>query len=768
MKKIISLFSLQLLFIVGLYAQPVVRITKNDAASTIVEIQFNPNITSITIAQALQIPGCTPWQQKGAPDLPKYTFSLQIPDLANTTTTILSQSASYINDVDVQPSKGKLSRLQDPATIPFIEGGVYNVNDYYPASITNASQPFIQRDVRGQTWQVSPYQYNPITKQLKVNIYLKLEIKYNGTNGINSLIRNPLANKINETFYQLYKNQFINYEFTAKKNTRYAPIVENDNLLIYCPNKYLTTIQPFVEWKKQKGIYTTVVDVDNLPGMDLQAEIFADIKNKYTGQLGTSQVSHVLMIGNDADIPVMEDGNATLFSLGSDNPYGYMLGNDHRAEIIVGRFSGANANQIAAQVSKSIAYEKTPLVNGTSTDWFNTQVSVASNASTRGDDNQLDFEHERQIADSNINNGPYKQKLELFDGAHGGADDPTDPQNTDIIKAINNGNGVGLINYTGHGYYDRLVTTGFKITDVDSLTNTNGNWPFMLVVGCSPGDFINSNECLAEKLSYATMNNVASKPVGTIINAMSTVAQWWNEPMEVQDEFNALLRGARPFAIKHTFGGMMVNAFGSMMDKYNIYNGTTFIDSGGNQMTDTWQIFGDPTLVVRTGNWGTINCSNFSVLPNLGTTFSMNCNANGADVCLYQNGEILATTKVVNNIASFSFAPVDISKLIHLTATKYNNIPLVGYVYNPVQIKQQALLNTITVLPNPIANDVTISSPSAISSIEIINTQGAIVQATSCNGSKQYNLKLSNIASGVYYCKVITANGIVVKKVVKQ
>jgi gingipain R len=499
--------------------------------------------------------------------------------------------------------------------------------------------------------------------------------------------------------------------------------------------------------------------------MDLQAEIFTDIKTRFTA---LSNLSHVLMIGNDADIPVMEDGNATLFSLGSDNPYGYQLGNDHRAEIIVGRFSGANAAQIAAQVSKCIAYEKTPLINGTTIDWFNTQVAIASNASTIGDDNQLDYQHERQIADSNMNAGPYKQKIELFDGSHGGLDATTDPQSVDVINAINYNNGVGLINYTGHGYYDRVVTSNFNITDVDSLKNTAGNWPFMLVVGCSPGDFINSNECLAEKLCYATTNDVVNKPVGTIINAMSTVAQWWNEPMEAQDEFNALLRGNRPFAIKHTFGGMMVNAFGSMMDKYNIYNSGVFIDSGGNQMTDTWQIFGDPTLVVRTGNWGSINCNNLSALPNLATTFSMNCNANGADLCLYQNGEILATTKVVNNVANFTFAPVDTTKPILITATKYNYIPFSAYWNSALNISNIALIKGTSLYPNPTTNNVIVNSVSTIISIDVINMQGAVVQTMLCNNSKQYTLNMASIAAGAYQCKIVTDAGVVVKKVVKQ
>jgi gingipain R len=758
MKKI-KLFAIVILFFTAInaIAQPIVKVVSQSATETIVEIFFpENNVSNNFSADKIALKGCNQWQVKGAPDLPKFAFSLQVPYSKDAVVGILEMHSNKFQNVYVGPSKGRFSRDQDPEKIIATQGNVYQANQFFPTMITNASKPYLLRDLRGQTIHVSPIQYNPITKDCLAFSYLKLIIQYNIPATQNIVNRFEPPTNINETFAQLYANQFVNYSGNLsndiEKKQRYTPVVEGDQLLVLCPNKYLANIAPFVKWKKMKGIHTTLVDVDTIAGGVNQVTIFNTIKSYYEQKA----ISHVQMVGNVADIP--QYTGATIFGVGSDNPYGYLAGGDHYPDVMIGRFVGTSAADIDAQVYKSVQYEKLPQLQSK---WFSNAMAIASNQGP-GDDAQYDWQHERDIADSLINQGPYKHKYELFDGNHGGVDGPNNPISNEIIDSINT-RGASVINYTGHGSATNIVTGQFSVNEVPYLTNTNGNWPFMLVVGCSPGYYVDAITCLAEKLSTSTDAN--QKPIGTVINAMSTVAQWWYEPMQAQDEFNAVMRNARKFPIKHTFAGMLNNGFCSMMDQYNLPGTSDSVS--GDQMTDTWQIFGDPTLVVRTDDSGKINAGYSNNIPVNATSFTVSCNTEGADGCLFYKNEILAIAKVIGGVLNFSFPQgKPDNSFVDLTVTKYDYIP---YIYSsPTSIANNVIAQSINVYPNPASDKINIESPVAIEQLQIINSFGQVVVQQQTGLATSMQLNIESIAPGLYTILVQTKSGIIAKKFVKK
>ncbi len=735
------------------FSQPKINIISSSDTKTVVEIFFEPlAISENTAVDNLIIKGCTQWQQKGYADIPKYTFSIKIPDNREAEVTVLEQQTSVYQNITIQPSKGKLSRIQNPENIALEYGDSYTTNSYFPATIATANVPYILRDYRGQAFHIAPVQYNAFTKQLNAYQYLKLEINYTKPSTENIIRRKENPSSIAETFHQLYSNHFLNYEL--EKKTRATPFLENDKMLVMCPQKFLTTIQLFVDWKKMKGIYTTLVNVDTLTGGVTQATVFNFIKNYYLDH----GITHVLIVGNETDIPVMDGG--TIYSTGSDNPYGYMMGSDHYAEILVGRFTGGITKDINAQVQKSVQYEKTPQTNF---DWYKTVAGIASNDNSQGDDLQYDWQHERVICDSLITQGPYKKKLEFYDGTHGGLDDAGNPSSLNIIDSINK-SGIGIINYTGHGSVGGIVTSNFSVNEIPLMHNTNGNWPCMLIVGCQAGEFVTPTKCLAESLAMA-VDTINTKPVGTIINASSTVNQWWKEPMEAQDEFNNVLCDARPYPIKHSFAGMLINGFFSMMDAYNIPNDP----DAGNQMTDTWEIFGDPSLVIKSANWGTIICGNSGGIPVGATSYTLSCNTDSADICLYYKGEILATAKSVSGVANFTFpAMTDTSLPVYITATKYNYSPYLDNTKNAVSIQNIVLSNAISVYPNPATEVLKIESTIPFSKVQIMNQVGAVMKNYISNNLKVMQVNMQDVSAGIYFLKIETEQGSIYKKISKQ
>ena len=69
----------------------------------------------------------------------------------------------------------------DPVTIPYTYGNVYSQNQFYPGQLVQLQHPYIVRDLRGQAVWVFPFQYNPVTKELRVYSEIHFKVKANGT-----------------------------------------------------------------------------------------------------------------------------------------------------------------------------------------------------------------------------------------------------------------------------------------------------------------------------------------------------------------------------------------------------------------------------------------------------------------------------------------------------------------------------------------------------------------------------------------------------------
>ena len=182
-----------------------IRLISQDNNSVLVEYQLNNYslIDSKTINsiqhKKLVIEGGRPILKLGEPELLKFTSNIQIPETGVSNFTIVDSKYSVIESVNIIPSKGNLYRNIDPNLIPFNKGSLYELDQDYPSSIFSLSQPYIQRDIRGQTLNFIPFQYNPVQKTLKVYNKIIVKIEFNvSEKGNNELLRNNDENILNE------------------------------------------------------------------------------------------------------------------------------------------------------------------------------------------------------------------------------------------------------------------------------------------------------------------------------------------------------------------------------------------------------------------------------------------------------------------------------------------------------------------------------------------------------------------------------------------
>ncbi len=611
---------------------------------------FNINevMTSKGLAYTLSIKKGSPMEVAGAPDLPKLTASLVIPDNAEMEIVVISSSYKDFPGMDIAPSKGVLTRDIDPATVPYRYGAEYSQDAFYPGTLTGLRDPYILRDLRGQTLIVYPFQYNPATKVLRVYNDLTVEVRKISDNGKNPMVRKTKEIRINKEFTAIYSRHFLNYG-----PINYTPLDEYGNILVISCGTFMTAMQPYVNWKRSIGFPTKMVSIDSVGNTPAQ------IKQYITDYYNANGLTFVLLVGDNAQVKTYQGSGV---GGASDNYYGYIVGSDHYIDVFIGRFSAENVDQVTTQVQRTIDYEQNPQYR--TDDWLTSVIGIGSDQGP-GDDGEYDYQHIRH-QQTQLLAYTYTWNPELFDGTQGGNDLPGNPTPATVTTAVNEG--ASLILYCGHGSMTSWGTTGFSNSNVTSLTN-QGKLPFIWSVACVNGEFMNGT-CFAEAWLRATNSG---QPTGAIAFFGSTINQSWNSPMAGEDEMTDILAESYPDNIKRTFAGLSLNGCFEMIDEYG---------TDGANMADTWTVFGDPSIMVRTKNPDTLLVSHPSSLILGATSILVTCNENGARATLSLNDTILATGLVTNESVQLSFpALVNPNDTLHLTVSSYNAIPYQSNIY---------------------------------------------------------------------------------------
>jgi len=594
-------------------------------------------------AYQLLLENASPLLDKGAPDVLKVTSSVIIPDMAGMDVRVLSSDFTEYENILIAPSKGNLYRDVDPNTVPFSFGETYEVDEFFPGKLAELRDPYIIRDHRGQTVVVYPFQYNPVSKILRVYHSMEVEVFKANDNGSNPLIREKMPEKISLEYAAIYDMHFLN---NTQGLTDYTPVSEHGNMLIISYGDFIPAVQPLADWRIQTGTPCEIVDVASIGSS-------AQIKSYIADYYNTNGLTFVLLVGDAQQVP-------TSYSSGdSDNNYAYIVGNDHYPDVFIGRFSAENITQVETQVNRTLEYEQNPDMGF---NWFDRATGIASDQGP-GDDNEYDYDHIRNIQDDLLN-FTYTYAAELFDGSQGGNDAPGNPSPATVAVEVNAG--TSIMNYTGHGSTTSWGSSGFSNSDVNSLTN-NHMWPFIWSVACVNGNFV-GNTCFAEAWLRATN---AGEPSGAVATMMSTINQSWNPPMCGQDEMVDVLVETYPSNINRTFGAASMHGCMQMNDEYG---------SGGDEMTDTWVCFGDPALHVRTAMPQTMAATYMPTLLIGMDYFEITSNSEGGTACLSEDGNIIASGIIEGSTVTLSFPALTDPTTLTLTITGFNFLPHINQI----------------------------------------------------------------------------------------
>ncbi len=574
-----------------------------------------------------------------SPDLERVFASLRIDPTAQYTVEVIGSDYLELNQVKLAPSKGNLTRDILPSQIAYEFGPAYQKNEFFPGELADLSDPFVIREERGLNTYFYPLQYNPVSETLRIYREISIRLVEVDETPVNPLLSRRDGSKSTSEFEAIYEQQFINYP-----SAKYTVVPEDGEMLIICHPNFWEVMQPFVSWKIQRGMPTTMVDVTQIGNL---AAINSYIADFYTNH----NLTYLLLVGDANFVPTN-----TLASGHSDNAFGYLVGNDSYPDVFVGRFSAETVADAQTMVDRVIDYELNPVVGS----HYEHALGIASQEGP-GDDQEYDYQHMR-VMQNKLLAYHYSTASEFFEGSQGGLDAAGDPTSTMVANQVNTASGVIL--YTGHGSTTSFSTSGLSNTHVDNLSNT-GKLPFVWAVACVNGNFV-GNTCFGEAWTRSQHNN---EPAGAIATLMSTINQSWNPPMAGQDEMVDILVESFSNNIKRSFGGVSMHGCMHMNDAYG---------NQGFPMTDTWTCFGDPSVMLRTATPQSMIASHDPVAFIGATSFAVQVNVEGALVALTAGGEILGTAIVQNGVALVSFPALSSIQSYTITVTAYNYVPYVG------------------------------------------------------------------------------------------
>ena len=482
-----------------------------------------------------------------------------------------------------------------------------------------------------------------MTKTLRVYTQLTIEMRQTGDNGSNpKLSRKSGPTRMAAETDAMYQQRFINYR---ERTAKYSFIPDEGELLVICADQFVDAMQPFVDWKNQSGRPTTMVSLSDIGGNDTE-QIKAFIIDHYLNP--DENLCYVLLVGDYSHLTpkAMNEGRSDIW-------FGQIEGNDYYPEVLVGRFSVESVAHVEHQVAKVIYYERDITSDA---DWLGKGIGIGSieGAGSGHNGGESDYVHIDYIRDTLLHY-TYTEVSQHYHGVGMGT-------NASMLSQ-NFNQGAGICNYCNHGSTTGWYVGSFSNSNVNALVN-DYKWPFIWSTACYNGQF--DANCFAEAWMRATNNNTGV-PTGAIGGMFSWVSQPWQPPMTGQDEMVDILcewRSADLF--HHTLGGASLNGNMKILDMHPSDQGKTH---------NTWILFGDPSLLLRTEAPAEMNVNCQPEVVFLGQNeLGITADVDYAIATLTFNGEVLVSVPVVNGEATLTFdCPTEVGNM-QLVVTSYNKV----------------------------------------------------------------------------------------------
>jgi len=320
--------------------------------------QLNQIAIGEELLHSVAIPNAFLPNDAGAPDLPGLGFFVALPNGATARLEIVDIRTETLSDIDMAPAfrlpleteDGPLDYTRDPA--------IYAADAFYPVDPIKLGERRTIRGVEATMLGVTPFQYNPVTRELLVYRDIRLAITFDGGDGtfgeerLRSRWWDPI---LRSTFLNGASLPQVAYDREGGSRT---PDFE---YLIICPEDpgfraWADTIRVF---RNEQGIRTGVMTTAEVGGNSIAA-----IENFVDAAYADWDVppAAVLLLGDygsgtNAIVSPIYNSYCV-----SDNIFAD-VDSDHLPDIAFARMTAQTPAQAGHLVRKAIEYERNPPTN---------------------------------------------------------------------------------------------------------------------------------------------------------------------------------------------------------------------------------------------------------------------------------------------------------------------------------------------------------------------------------------------------------------------
>ncbi len=646
--------------------------------NNLIEVNFSINSFSLEDIQIngelmkdISLPGNFLFNDAGAPNLPGNGKILAMPTGSTPILEIVSLRTEVIDNVIIAPAP-VIPKDDKPGPLVYSRNEeIYTSDTFFPAEPIKISAPMKLRGVDAVMLGITPFQYNPVSKQLVVYRDIKVRISFEGGSG------NFGENRLRSRWWDpILEDAIFNFaslpEVDYNRNIKSGPTEdEGAEYLIITPDgtaftQWADSIRKF---RTEQGISTLVRTVTQVGGNTTTA-IESYINNAYNPW--TIPPAAILLLGDYGT-----DANSTVISpiydsyCASDNIYGDIDG-DHLPEITMARITANNAAQLEVMVSKFLKYERNPPVSAgfydhpiTALGWQTERWFQICSETVGGFWKNVQGKNPVRINavyGGNPTSDPWSTATNTttvlnYFGPSGLGYIPATPQTLGgwtggtaaaVNTAINNGS--FMLQHRDHGMETGWGEPSYVSSNIDGLTNTD--LTYIMSINCLTGKYNYSSECFAEKFHRYTYGGVNSGALG--IMAATEVSYSFVNDTYVWGLYDNMWPDFMPdYGTTPASRGVMP-AFGNSAGKIFLAQSSWPYNTSNKEVTyNLFHHHGDAFLTVYSEVPQNLTVVHSPVLYAGVTSFSVTANA-GSLIALTANGEILGT-------AAGTGAPVSIT-----------------------------------------------------------------------------------------------------------
>ena len=621
--------------------------------------------TDMGMFTSLRVPGYSHTYVPGQPELPVLRRLIEFPLGARPEVEVISSDFVEYEltalGIDFPVIPAQPPQPKDGTPVPFeYDRAAYAKDVFTSAPLVDVEVLGTMRGLRIARVDIAPVQYNPVSGMLRLYTSIEARVIFRGADVIATIEQKK---KNDAPYFRSAGASLFNYKAEQSANrdtiTKY-PV----KFVIVSDPMFEAQLQPYVEWKTQKGFTVVEAYTDDPAVGSTTSSIKNYLQSLYdAGTTNDPAPSFVLFVGDVDQIPAWS-GAAGWHA--TDLPYVEYTG-DYFPEVYFGRWSATNPSELQPQIDKTLQYEQFTMPDPS---YLEEVVMVAG----------MDGSFGQNWANGQINYGTEN----YFNAAHGLFSHTylypeSGSHSADIIQNVSDG--VSFGNYTAHCSANGWADPSFGIGNVAGLQNQD---EYCVLIGncCSSNEY--NNYCFGEALLRAANKGA----VGYIGGSNST---YWDEDYYFGVGVGPIT--ADPPSYEETTLGTYDRAFHDHGEPWEDWYTTTYqmIFAGNLAVTQGspgsaqyyWEIYcvmGDPSLECYFGVPDPMTVSYDPLMPLAATSFTVTA-APYAYVGISMGGVLHgAALADETGIAVVALDPILVPGDADIVVTKQNAQPFIGTV----------------------------------------------------------------------------------------